>query len=61
MSGGFTETYNAVSDSPNGSEHGFFAAALSGPQTNGSTAQWNMAGCYNSAGVAIGIRRAESL
>jgi hypothetical protein len=60
-SGGFSSTYLAATASPSGGEHGFMAAALSGPQSAGTTASWNVSDCYSSSSVAVGIQRAESL
>ncbi|HEU5076689.1 MAG TPA: hypothetical protein VFU02_21010, partial [Polyangiaceae bacterium] len=61
VSGGFTSTYSVATPIPSGDQRGFMAAALSGPQSMGTTASWNMSGCYRSASVAVGIQRAESL
>jgi hypothetical protein len=60
QTGVFTTTFNETSGFA-GSEHGWLAAALSGPQSAGTIASWELLGCYRSASVAIGIQRAESL
>ena len=61
VAGGFTSTYSAATAALSGDQRGFMAAALSGPQTMGTTASWNMTGCYRSASVAVGIQPAVSL
>lgn len=61
MAGAFTTTYSAATSALSGDQRGFMAAALSGPQTIGTSASWNVSGCYRSASVAVGIHRAESL
>ena len=59
--GGFTSTYSVATAVLSGDQRGFMAAALSGPQTIGTTASWTMSGCYRSASVAVGIQPAVSL
>lgn len=61
VAGGFTSTYSVATAALSGDQRGFMAAALSGPQTMGTTASWNVSGCYRSASVAVGIQPAVSL